>query len=93
MVGLINSIRKRDKMNYLYDFTGKTLQAAFQSNFETSVFFKHIINSLLGQAKADNYNDKIVSAAGDVRKFWSVVNKMSEHPIGKDTFLARNLLP
>lgn len=45
-----------------------------------------MVNSLLRQAKYNYYNDKIVSAACDVMKFWSMGNDISGHPMVKDAF-------
>jgi hypothetical protein len=73
--GLLTSIRYRDSL--FKKLKKEPYNVRLRARYTN---YRNMLNSLVKQTKIDYYKSKIDEAAGDARKFWSVVNEVSGRP-------------
>jgi Reverse transcriptase (RNA-dependent DNA polymerase) len=70
--GIINSIRKRDKMY------SKTLTIVDNIKYKQEYkMYRNKLNNLIKKVKNNYYKDKITQAEGDTKKVWDIINEVT----------------
>lgn len=80
-LGLVTSIRKRDKLS-------KQLQKEpFNWQLRNKYFqYRNLLHALIKRIKYNYFKNKLNDAAGDPKKFWTVINEVAGRSPGKEGF-------